>query len=336
MVDRLTVDDMVGAWAIMPTPATEDASDWRTQMTVDLDESVRAVEALIAAGVDGLWTLGTLGEGGALSREEKRAFVGALVETARGRIPIFTGTTALSTRECVEQMREARDIGAAGTMCGPSMWNKPSVDVMVQFYRDIAEAVPELAICIYANPFVFKFGFPPPFWAQVTEIPQVVCAKIPAHGTLLRDLKASKRRIRLMPIDSEYYGAAKLAPDDALAFWTSGSCCGPAPAIALRDFVAQAKVDGDWSRVEALANELDAANLPIVCYGNIDMFQENNVTLEKGRMAAAGWMKPGPNRAPYHVAAPQAIEFAKRGGEAWAAMHKKYEQILARASVNAA
>lgn len=329
MAVRLTVDDMVGAWAIMPVPATPDASDWRTEMTVDLDETARALEGLIAAGIDGLWTLGTLGECGALSREEKRAYIGTLVETARGRIPIFAGTTALGTRECVEQMREARDIGAAGTMCGPSMWNKPSVDVMVQFYRDIAEAVPELAICIYANPFVFKFDFPPPFWAQVAEIPQVVCAKVPGHGTLLRDLKATKGNIRIMPIDSEYYGAVRLAPEHSRAFWTSGSCCGPAPAIALRDFVEEAKVSGDWSAVQALGAELDACNLPIVCYGNITMFQENNVTLEKGRMNAAGWMNPGPNRAPYHVAAPQAVEFAKRGGEAWAAMHKRYEKILA-------
>lgn len=43
---RLTADDVHGAWVIMPTPATPDASDWRVQHTVDLDETARITEVL--------------------------------------------------------------------------------------------------------------------------------------------------------------------------------------------------------------------------------------------------------------------------------------------------
>ena len=45
----LTVDEVRGCWAIMPTPATPDAGDWRVQDTVDLDETARTAEKLIAA-----------------------------------------------------------------------------------------------------------------------------------------------------------------------------------------------------------------------------------------------------------------------------------------------
>jgi len=51
-----------GLWPMLPTPAKEGASDWRSRDTVDLDETARMVEALIEAGVDGLMSLGTYGE----------------------------------------------------------------------------------------------------------------------------------------------------------------------------------------------------------------------------------------------------------------------------------
>ena len=324
VAQRLTASDVKGAWAIMPTPATPDASDWRCAFTVDLDETARVIEALISAGVDGILTLGTLGECGALSMEEKRRFMGVAAETARGRVPLFGGTTALGTRECVEQMRMARDIGLQGTMCGPSMWNKPDVVTAAGFFRDIAEATPELAICVYANPFVFKFDFPPPFWGQIADIPQVICAKTAGYASLMRDLKASRGSISFMPIDSEYYGAVKLAPDSVRAFWSSGASCGPAPAIALRDAVELGRSTGDWSRASEISDDMATATLPIVAYGNMTLFQEQNVTLEKHRMASAGWMKPGPNRPPYHRPSDQALEFARTGGEAWAKLQSKY------------
>ena len=99
------------------------------------------------------------------------------METAAGRAPIFAGVTTLNTRETVRQLRQMRDTGADGAMLGLPMWQEIDVPGAVQFYRDVAEAVPELAICIYANPEAFKFSFPTPFWAQVAEIPQVVSTK---------------------------------------------------------------------------------------------------------------------------------------------------------------
>ena len=320
----MTVDEVQGAWAIIPTPAIDGASDWRMENTVDLDETARAVEGLIAAGIDGILTLGTLGECGALTWAEKKGFMATVAETANGRVPVFGGTSTLNTRETIQQTRAARDIGMDGTMVGPPMWNTPDTNMAVRFYRELAEAVPDMAICVYANPYVFKFDFPRPFWAQVAGIPQVIMAKVAGYATLLADLRQSHGNIRLMPLDAEYYGAARLAPGQCTAFWSSSAACGPAPAIALRDLVAQAKRDGNWSAAEALSQEISAALLPIVCYGDMTAFQVHNTALEKGRMNAAGWMKAGPNRPPYHLVPEHIAGFARTGGELWAALQKKY------------
>src|SRR5260370_15380841 len=152
----LTAEDIDGVWMILPTPAKSNVGDWSALDTVDLDETVRIVEALIAAGVNGLLSLGTFGECATLSWEEKRGFIGAVVETIRGRIPYFCGTTALSTREVVRQTRAARDMGADGTLLGVPMWCAPDLPTVLEYYRSVAEACPEMAICIYANPEAFK------------------------------------------------------------------------------------------------------------------------------------------------------------------------------------
>jgi trans-o-hydroxybenzylidenepyruvate hydratase-aldolase len=102
----------------------------------------------------------------------------------------------------------------------------------------------------------------------VSELPQVISAKIASAGFYLRDQRASKRKIRLMPIDAEFYAAARLDPDTAVAFWSSSASCGPAPAIALREFVEQAKHTGDWSQALTLSDKMTAAALPTICYGD--------------------------------------------------------------------
>ena len=74
------------------------------------------------------------------------------------------------------------------------MWNKPDTGSAIQFYKDVAQAVPGMPLCVYANPFVFKFDFPTPFWTQAAEIPQIVCAKTATAATYLRDQRASRGR----------------------------------------------------------------------------------------------------------------------------------------------
>lgn len=320
---RLTADDIHGAWVIMPTPSTPDASDWRVQHTVDLDETARIVEALIAAGVDGILSNGTFGECATLTWEEKRDFIATVVETVGGRVPFFCGTTALHTREVIRQTREAMDIGASGTMLGVPMWCKMEVPTAVQFYRDVAEAVPEAAIAVYANPEAFKFDFPRSFWAQVSAIPQVVTAKYLGIGMLDLDLRLAPG-IRFLPHEDDYYAAARIDPERMTAFWSSGAMCGPATAIRLRDSVNEAKRSGDWTHAKAISNAMRQADSTLFPRGDFAEFSKYNIGLEKARMDAAGWLKAGPCRPPYHVVPEEYLAGARKSGEAWSALHARY------------
>lgn len=316
--ERLRACDIRGAWAIIPTPARPGAADWRSANTVDLDETARAVEALIAAGIDGILSLGTFGEGASLTWEEKRAFMAAVVDTNRGRVPFFGGTTALGTRETVSQTRAALDIGVDGTMLGLPMWCRADLPTAVQFYRDVAEACPDAAICVYANVEAFKFDFPRAFWKQVSEIPQVVAAKYLTIAQLFTDLQLTGGRIRFLTTDGDHYAAARIDPEQCVAFWSSGACCGPAPALRLRDEVRNAAGSGKWSEAKRLATEVKAAIAPLFPRGDMAEFAKYNIGLEKARIDAAGWMKAGPCRPPYHVVPDEYLAGARRAGVAWA------------------
>lgn len=319
----LTVDEVQGAWAIMPTPARDNASDWRVADTVDLQETARVAEALVKSGVDAILCFGTLGEGATLTWEEKRKFISVMVETVRGRVPFFCGTTSLNTRETIRQTAEAFDLGADGTLLGVPMWCLTDVPTAVQFYRDVAEACPQMAICVYANPEAFKFDFPRSFWAQVSELPQVITAKYIGIGHLVADLNASKRRIRLLPIDADYFAAARIDPEFCTAFWTSGAVCGPAPVLTLRDEVAKAKSSGDWLQARAISEAIAGTYATLFPNGSFKEFSSYNIGLEKARMDAAGWMKAGPCRPPYHLVPEPWLKGARVAGERWTELHHR-------------
>lgn len=320
---RLTAKDITGAWTIMPTPSTPDAADWRIAQTVDFDETARIVENLIEAGVNGILSLGTFGECATLTWEEKRDFVATVVDTVRGRVPFFCGTSALNTREVIRQTRELVDIGASGTMLGVPMWVKMDLPTAVQFYRDVAEAVPEAAIAVYANPEAFKFDFPRPFWAEMSKIPQVVTAKYLGIGMLDLDLKLAPN-ISFLPHEDDYYAAARINPERVTAFWSSGAMCGPATAIMLRDEVEKAKKTGDWTKAKEISDAMRAADSTLFPRGDFAEFSKYNIGLEKARMDAAGWLNAGPCRPPYTLVPEEYLIGAQTSGRAWAALHAKY------------
>lgn len=318
----LQINDIKGAWAIIPTPAKEGASDWRMTDTLDLDETARVVDELIKSGVNGILSMGTLGECATLTWDEKKRLMTTMVETAAGRVPIFVGTTALNTRDTIEQTKFAYDIGADGTMLGVPMWCAPSTDVAVQFYKDVAGAVPNMNIAVYANPEAFKFDFPRPFWAQVAQLPQVVTAKYIGVASLALDLMLTQGKIKFLPIDFDYYAAARI--DEFVdAFWSSGAVCGPTVTLKLRDLVVDARKTGDWSKAKAFSQRLAPTAAPLFPNGSFKEFSTYNIGLEKARMNAAGWMKAGPVRPPYHIVPEQYLAGARQSGEMWAAIHRE-------------
>lgn len=299
----ITARDMRGVMAYPPTPALPGAERAGAADTVDLAETERMVRTLISDGVDAIALNGTLGECATLTLEEWKAFASCVADTvrdARPGFPVFVGATTLNTRDTVERMRFLARLGITGTLLGRPMWTEMTADVMIRFYTDVAEAVPNLAICVYDNTAAFRGIIPRPVYRALTGLPQVVAVKY-AGGTSVgfrfhNDLAVVGTAFPLMLIETDWFPAwAMYGEELAPMCWSSTTACGPAPVLALRDALR----DGRQEDARWLTQRLRWAHEPFLVGQDFTEFSKYNVPLEKIRVNAAGYIRVGPSRPPY-------------------------------------
>jgi dihydrodipicolinate synthase/N-acetylneuraminate lyase len=319
----LQADEIKGVYAIVPTPAKEGADHWSATDTVDVEESARMVDKLIGDGVGGLIALGTTGECATLTRSEWETFAGAVVETAAGRVPTFIGATALGTHEIIDRLKFVRDLGATGSMLGLPMWQPCTDDMAVRLFADVSEALPDLAIMVYMNSRAFRYEFPVHFWERIAkEAPTVTSAKYTRGTPYLEALKVGGGKINFLPIDMGCLEFAQMAPDDMTATWSTAASMGPQPAVALMDAIT-AK---DWDKAKAIDTDIKWANETFIPPDPME-FAFYNIQIEKLRMAAAGYCKPGPIRPPYQIVPAEHEKNAAECGRRWAELVHKYADV---------
>ena len=106
---------------------------------------------LIEGGVHGLFPVGSQGEFYGLTFEEKKRVIEIVVEETGGRVPVYAGTGAITTREAIalKQMAEAAGVSAVSIIT-PFFIN-PNPDELFEFYSAIAKST-RLPILLYNNP----------------------------------------------------------------------------------------------------------------------------------------------------------------------------------------
>lgn len=299
----LTVDDITGVMGYPPTPAKPGAERPDARDTVDLDGTERMIRQLVGDGVDAIALNGTLGEMATLTLDEWKAFASCVRDTLNDvapGFPVFIGTTTLSTRDTIDRMRFLRDLGVPGTLLGRPMWGEMVTDVMIRFYKDVAEAVPDLAICVYDNTAAFRGVIPRAVYAAMTELPQIVCVKYAGGASVgfrfHNDLAVVGDSFRLMLIETDWFPAVEMYGLDTVpATWSSTTACGPAPVLALRDALRDGRTeDARW-----LTERLRWAHEPFLVGQDFTEFAKYNVPLEKIRVNEAGYIDVGPSRPPY-------------------------------------
>jgi trans-o-hydroxybenzylidenepyruvate hydratase-aldolase len=324
----LKPSDLLGVYAIIPTPAKAGADRWDAVDTVDLAETERIVNRLIGDGVSGLIVLGTTGECATLTGQEYKAFVACVLETVKKRVPAFIGTTALGTHEVVRRTRFAADRGADGILLGLPMWQPLTIDMAVEYYRSISEAFPRVALMVYGNGRAFRFSFPPEFWSRVVDVaPTLMAAKYSRPKALLDSLAASRGRVHFLPHDGGLSKFAELSPATTTACWSTAASMGPEPVLAQ----TRALLSNDAEALRGIAADLAWAREPIAeITSDPDLFATYNIQLEKIRIEAAGYCKAGPIRPPYNVMPESYAEGARENARRWRQLCEKYSNAFAR------
>jgi 4-hydroxy-tetrahydrodipicolinate synthase len=198
---------------------------------------------LIKGGVHGLFPVGSQGEFYALTFEEKKRVIEAVVEETRGRVPVYAGTGAVTTREAIALTKMAEKAGVSAVSVLTPFFIRPNDEELFEHYKKIAKAT-RLPVLLYNNP-------------QRTGVP--ISADFVVRASKIENIVGIKDSSGDLTLTSEYIrrtgkNFSVLAGRDTLIYGTL--CYGGKGAIAATANVApkvvveiyEAFQAGDWKR----------------------------------------------------------------------------------------
>ncbi|MFC2583329.1 MAG: dihydrodipicolinate synthase family protein [Lachnoanaerobaculum saburreum] len=110
------------------------------------------VDYVIDGGVLGILAFGSNGEFYMLEEDEMERGLKIMLDQARGRVPIYFGIGAISTKKCIRLAQMAKRNGAAGISVLQPMFLKPNEEELYYHFKDIADSVSDLPMLLYNNP----------------------------------------------------------------------------------------------------------------------------------------------------------------------------------------
>ena len=151
-------------------------TQFREDLSVDLDATARVVDALLRDGVSGLVVCGTVGENCSLSPSEKISVVEVAVAAAKGRVPVISGLAEYTSAFGVAYAREATRAGVDGLMVMPAMVYPAKPAETLDHFTTIARAT-DTPIMIYNNPPTYRTDVTPSMLAGLADIDTIVAFK---------------------------------------------------------------------------------------------------------------------------------------------------------------
>jgi 4-hydroxy-tetrahydrodipicolinate synthase len=151
-----------GSYTVSVTPFSADGA------SIDVDAQKRFLDWQMACDVPGIIVLGSTGEFLTVNDEERRLLVEETVKHVAGHMDVLVGTMNAHTPNAIRYSKEAEDLGADGLMIIPPYYYTPTEDEIVEYYRQICEAV-SLPIMLYNNPFTSNVDMSAKLVARLTE-----------------------------------------------------------------------------------------------------------------------------------------------------------------------
>ncbi len=222
-------------------------------MVTPIDEKGRINEGalrkltnhLIDGGSHGLFPVGSQGEFFSLTFEQKKEVVRIVVDETRGRIPVYAGTGAVTTREAIETTKMAQGWGVSAVSVITPYFLVPSQRELIEHYTAIAKSCPDLPILLYSNPDRTQVPFPVSTVLELAAVDNIVGIKdssgdMSTTGEYIRLTRGMNFHV-LMGRDTLIYAA--------LCYGATGSICATAnvdPRVPVE--IYEAFIAGDHKR----------------------------------------------------------------------------------------
>lgn len=162
-------DVFKGLWSAMFTPTDENGAP-------EMEQLEKLVNLLVTQGQDGLYILGSTGQGVLFTEAQRKAVLEKVTAIVAGRLPVMVQVGALTTAESVRLARHAATHGADAISSVGPIYFSGSVANALQHYRQIAEAtdLPFFPYQLGNN----TMGDIPGFIKQLLKIPNVAGMKL--------------------------------------------------------------------------------------------------------------------------------------------------------------
>jgi 4-hydroxy-tetrahydrodipicolinate synthase len=117
-----------------------------------LESNLRGLlDHVIGGGVHGVFVLGGAGEFYALDAAQKRRVVEITMDHVAGRVPVYVGASAITTREAIAHAQIAESLGAQALSVLTPFYISPSETELYNHYVAVAKST-KLPIVLYTNP----------------------------------------------------------------------------------------------------------------------------------------------------------------------------------------
>jgi 4-hydroxy-tetrahydrodipicolinate synthase len=153
----------------MVTPITSEGK-------INVEALRKLTNYLIDGGVHGLFPVGSQGEFYALTFEEKEKVIEVVVEEARGRVPVYAGTGAVTTREAVTLTKMAESAGVSAVSVITPFFIHPNESELFEYYTAVAKST-RLPILLYNNPGRTAVNISANFVERASSIDNIVGVK---------------------------------------------------------------------------------------------------------------------------------------------------------------
>lgn len=253
-----------GTITALVTPFAKDGS-------VDYGALKAIVEEQVAAGIEGICSVGTTGESPTLSHEEHHEVIEKTIEFAAGKCKIIAGTGANSTAEAISLTKAAIAAGGSDACLQVTpYYNKPNAEGLYRHFVTIADL--GLPVILYNVP--GRAG---------KEIPLDVVIRLAAHPNIIAIKEAAGSVDRVSAIKNRCPDFTVLSGDDSLAL--------PMISVGAEGVISVAsnvipKEMGDMVRL-ALAGKFTEALAYHRKYYNLfhDLFIDTNPVMVKEALA---------------------------------------------------
>jgi 4-hydroxy-tetrahydrodipicolinate synthase len=119
--------------------------------TVDFNSLRKIIQHTLSGKVDYLVVLGTTGETATMSKDERNAVCGFVIEEVDGRVPVVVGIGGNNTQEVIETINKFDFAGIDGILTVTPYYNKPQQKGLYYHYKSIATVSP-LPLILYNVP----------------------------------------------------------------------------------------------------------------------------------------------------------------------------------------